>query len=122
MMRAPWACAALIAAICPLVSQAADPAGDRSVMAVLHVRADDPQSLQDRLLALAEDRLRPRGLSIDRQRARMSLSAVLPAAQTFEVRSAGLAQLDPPSLPFRFELRPMADSGVSSPIQVTLAV
>lgn len=121
-MRAPWTCAALIAVTGPMLAHAADPAGDRSVLAVLQVRSDEPQSLQDRLLALAEDRLRPRGLSIDRARTRMSSSAVLPAAQTFAVRSAGLAQVDPPSLPFRFELRPMKDSGVSSAIQVTLAV
>jgi flagella basal body P-ring formation protein FlgA len=121
-VRAALICVALTAAASLSYAQGIVPPDGRTVLGVLQVRGDDLRSLQDSLLALAADRLRPSGLSIDRARARLSLSAALPAVQTFEVLSAGSQEADPPSLPLRFELRPLAGSAVSLPIQVTLAV
>jgi len=94
---------------------------DSPVEAVLQIAGNDPQSLRDSLIALAENRLRPLGLSIDRTRARLGVPVSLPALGTFRVRPMWLANEYPPELPLRFELRSLAGSG-APPVQATLAV
>lgn len=80
------------------------------------VRAADIGTLQESLLALSQERLRQRGLSVDRQRARLSLSQGFTGERTFSVRP--LWRADSPSLPLRFELR----SAEGPPIEAVLAV
>ncbi len=83
---------------------------------------DAMQSLQQRLLSLADERLRPAGLSLDRARVWLILSGPLPAGAEIVVQPLWPADKQMPALPLRFELRPMAPSGAAgTPVQATLA-
>ena len=119
-MRAWRALAAAAVAMVPLLgplSYAAGGAPGQAVPTVARIQADDPQSLQDSLVALAQDRLLPAGWLIDPRRTRLLFSGALPGG-TVEVRPTWSADSDPPPLPLTFELRPAG----SRPMQVTLAV
>jgi hypothetical protein len=96
-------------------------ADDPPVQAVLQIAGNDLQQLRDSLIALAENRLRPLGLSIDRTRTTLSVPVSLPALGTFRIRPMWLANEYPPALPLRFELLSLAGAG-APPVQVTLAV
>jgi flagella basal body P-ring formation protein FlgA len=102
-MRAVWTCAALVVAV-----TGAAQADERAAAPVMFVEASDMQSLQHRLLDLAEQRLQSTGLFVDRQRAWMSLSSSLPAADTYiyEVLPGWRADGQAPMLPLTFELQP----------------
>ena len=75
---------------------------------------DGMQSLQERLISLADERLRPAGLSLDRARVWLSLSGPLPAGAEIAVRPLWSVGEQMPALPLSFELRPLAASGSSS--------
>jgi flagella basal body P-ring formation protein FlgA len=98
---------------------------------VLHIQADDARALQEELLTVAEERLRPAGLFIERPRASMSLSSPLPSADLFEVRPTWSADARTPPLPLTFELWPglrsdrsaaLESASSTRPIRATLAV
>jgi len=93
------------------------------------------QSLRERLLSLAEERLRPAGLFVDREHVWMSASESLPANGEYEIRATWVVDGSrPPPLPLTFELRARAGFDHSDtyiyeraasppvPIEVTLAV
>jgi len=105
------ACVATLIAVASSTGRAAEPA-------VVRIQADDVQSLQDGLFALTQERLRPAGLSIDEQRAWMSLSEELPKAGSFDVRPTW--QADAPPQPLTFELRPTSNPR-ARPLQISLA-
>lgn len=117
-MRATWLCVAMVVALAG-ASHASEPVA----AAALRIDANDTQVLKDRLLALAEERLQPAGLFVDRQRAWMSLSESLPPTHIYEVRPTWSADGQVPPLPLTFELQPAVHSGSGvTPIQATLAV
>lgn len=131
-MREACVCVALLVAA--LGAQAR--ASERAAMTVLHFDGGDRQSLRADLVALAQERLRPAGLSVDGQRAWMGLSGPLPKAGMIEVRptwtvDAGSGDDEVPPLPLAFELRPSlhqepqlaaGTTAGAPPIMVTLAV
>jgi flagella basal body P-ring formation protein FlgA len=81
-------------------------------------RADREQALQEQLVRLAEEHLRPLGLFVERERAWMSLSGPLPA-RGFDVRPSWTsAQI--PVLPLTFDVVP--GSTGARPIRATLGV
>jgi flagella basal body P-ring formation protein FlgA len=113
-MRIGLVCVAIVAWLpCCLNAQEAAPA-------VLRVVPGQLQSLQDGLLALAQ-RLLPDGLIINERHAWTSVSAPLPATDTFEVRPAWTVADAMPPLPLKFELRPVAGR-TTAPIYASLAV
>jgi flagellar basal body P-ring formation protein FlgA len=87
---------------------------------VRRIEVDGAQSLQDQLLAMAQERLHGTGLTIDRERVWMSMSTALAAVDRFEVRPTWSA--DAPTLPLTFELRPASRAAGAPTIQVTLGV
>lgn len=117
MSAARW-CAVLLAIAAMNGSRATQPGGTGASAA----EPDGMRSLQQRLLSLADERLRPAGLSLDRTRVWLSLSGPLPAGTEISVQPLWPAGEQMPSLPLSFELRPMAASGtVGTPVQATLA-
>jgi len=78
-------------------------------------QAGEP-SLQDRLVSLANEQLRPAGLSLDAQRARLALSAPVAADAAVDVRPLWSAMQ--PQLPLVFELR---SEGTGVVVTATLA-
>ena len=124
-MRAVWICVALV------VAAPSPTLADVQAPAVLEVHADDPQLLQQRLLAFTQERLQPMGVYVDSARARMSLSNSLLHAGIYEVRPMWPTSAQVPPLPLVFELRPQsgadpivttARDGSSRSIRATLAV
>lgn len=87
---------------------------------VRRVEIDSTQSLQEQLLALAQERLQGTGLTIDRSRVWMNVSPALPQAERFDVRPTW--SVDAPALPLTFELQPVARAAEASEVHVTLGV
>jgi flagella basal body P-ring formation protein FlgA len=127
-MQAAWLCWAIAAAgVWPAQLMLA---AEQHSTAVVKIEAKDEHALQDALLSLTEDRLRPEGLFVDRHSAWMKLSVPLPATRQFEVQAGWLAEAQAPALPLSFELWPSFDPDApaatqapgAQPIHVTLAV
>jgi flagella basal body P-ring formation protein FlgA len=69
--------------------------------------ADGSRALKERLLDLAEDRLRPMQWFLDRSRAQLVLSSPLPSGTEFEVTALWPTDgSDVPEMPLAFDLRP----------------
>lgn len=96
-------------------------AAAQATVEVWRIQAEDALSLQNGLLAIAQQQLQPAGLFVESQRAWLSLSSPLPAAGFLEVRPSWVAGIGTPSLPLMFELLPAAVSR-AQPIRATLAV
>jgi len=87
------------------------------------IEAHDVQSLQRALLSLAEEQLQPLGLHVDSQRARLNLSAALPSADSFVVRTRWNASGAALRLPLVFELKPrLQNEALGDSIVATLGV
>jgi flagella basal body P-ring formation protein FlgA len=97
-----------VAAMMSTPSFAADP----STHVPARIWANDVHALQESLLSLADERLRPAGLAIGREHAWMSLSGSFPGAGTFSVQPAWDAGTLLPSLPLTFGIWP--DAGAHS--------
>ena len=113
-MRSHWACA-LVAACAPLCAIAA------SSPAVVHIAPGDTRSLQQELILLTQ-KLLPAGLIVDGERAWLSLSGPLPAADAFEARPIGSVAANPPVVPLVFELRRVRAQSGDRPIRASLSV
>ena len=88
------------------------PGMDASVApAPIQVQVDDQESLMDALLDFTQQRLRPVGISVDRQHARMTLSGASVPVGLFEISAKWRTDLQGPSQPLVFEMRRLVDSG-----------
>jgi len=70
------------------------------------MRVKNERDLMDGLIAFTQQRLRPAGLSVNVQRAQMTLSGSDTPSGVYEVRALWNADEEVPSQPLRFELRP----------------
>lgn len=88
------------------------------------IQANGSRELKERLLDLAEERLRPMQWFLDRSRAQLMLSSSLPAGAAFDVTASWpAAGVDAPELPLAFDLRPSLPAGTTSdpPIHAVLS-
>jgi len=100
----------------PAIEVAAEP----SARVPAHFWATDAHALQESLLSLADERLRPAGLAIGREHSWMSLSGSFPGAGNFSVQPAWDAGTPMPQLPLIFYIWP--DAGSHSALTASLAV
>jgi len=123
-MGAPWHRVLLLAAVVGSPAGAAEPPGPDA----LRLTLGDLPSLQQRLLAWADERLRPAGLSVDARHARMNLPRLPAGAGLAEIGSVDVRLVWPqgsalPPLPLSFELHPVAPQAGRSPaLTITVAV
>ena len=77
----------------------------------VQIRIDDEESLMDALLDFTQRRLRPVGLSVDRQHAQMTLSGANVPVGMYEISAKWRTDMQGPAEPLVFEMHRLIDSG-----------